>query len=126
MTPADSDVLAPVAQALAHATRLLARAPALAAEQARAILEAVPGHPEAEFILGSALRRQGDNPGARDVLEKLAGAQPRSPHAQYELALTLASLGETAGAISALRNCTALKPGFSDAWRGRFADPARR
>jgi len=118
MTPADSDVLAPVAQALAHATRLLARAPGLAAEQARAILEAVPGHPEAEFVLGSALRRQGDNPGARDVLEKLAGAQPRSPHAQYELALILASLGETAGAISALRNCTALKPGFSDAWRG--------
>jgi tetratricopeptide (TPR) repeat protein len=118
MPPPESDVLAPVAQALAHASKLLGPKPSLAAEQARAILQAVLGHPEAEFILGCALRRLGDNPGARDVLARLARAQPGSAHTQYELALTLAALGEAAGAVAALRRCTALAPGFSDAWRG--------
>jgi tetratricopeptide (TPR) repeat protein len=118
MPPSESEALAPVAQALAHAARLLPRAPTLAAEQARAVLAAVPGHPEAEYILGGALRRQGDAPAARVVLENLAAAQPRSAHTHYELALTLAALGESAGAIAALRRCTALAPGFSDAWRG--------
>jgi hypothetical protein len=91
MPPSESEALAPVAQALAHAARLLPRAPTLAAELARAVLAAVPGHPEAEYILGGALRRQGDAPAARVVLENLAAAQPRSAHTHYELALTLAA-----------------------------------
>jgi hypothetical protein len=40
--------------ALDHATRLLEEDPALAAEQAKAILEAVPGHPTATLILAGA------------------------------------------------------------------------
>ena len=99
MPPAAPEVLAPVAQALAHAGKLLARAPALAVKQARAILDAVPGHPEATLILGSALRQQGDYPGARDVLQALARTQPRSAQTQYELALTWAALGDTGATV---------------------------
>ena len=117
MPPAAPEVLAPVAQALAHAGKLLARAPALAVKQARAILDAVPGHPEATLILGSALRQQGDYPGARDVLQALARTQPRSAQTQYELALTWAALGEQAAAMDGLRRCTALAPLHADAWR---------
>ena len=43
--------------ALAHARRLLARDPAMAAEQAREILRAVPGHPATLLLLGEALAR---------------------------------------------------------------------
>jgi tetratricopeptide (TPR) repeat protein len=117
MNPTDTETLAPLAQALAHAGKLLARAPALAEEQARAILQAVPGHPQAELIFGAALRRQGDNPAAREVLQALAQAQPRSAQTQYELALTLAALGEQGAGMAALRRCTALSPQNSDAWR---------
>ncbi len=46
--------------ALAHAEKLLASEPRLAAEQAREILGAVPNHPAATLLLGMACRRTGD------------------------------------------------------------------
>ena len=44
-----------VEAALAHALHLLAADPALAAEQAREVLAAAPGHPGAELVLGGNL-----------------------------------------------------------------------
>ena len=44
--------------ALAHTVRLLESDPVKAAEQARAILAAVPGHPQARLYLASATRRR--------------------------------------------------------------------
>jgi len=109
--------LAPVTQALQHATRLLDRAPHLAEQQAAAILEAVPGHPEAELLRGMARRRQGDAAEAQRILAALARAQPRSARTQFELALAEAALGEDARAVAALRRTVLLAPGMSEAWR---------
>jgi len=49
-----------VDEALRHGARLLRDAPRLAAEQAREILRASPGHADAFRLLGAALRRVGD------------------------------------------------------------------
>ena len=105
-----------VAQALAQASRLMAADPAKAAEQARAILEGVPGQPQARLYLGMAARRMGDAAAARDVLEVLAAEQPKAPVVWFELGLARGVLGETDAAIDALIRATRLKPDFADAW----------
>ena len=56
-----------VATALAHGRRLLAVDPGLAAEQAREILASMPGNADAFRLLGMALRRIGDDPGASEA-----------------------------------------------------------
>jgi tetratricopeptide (TPR) repeat protein len=89
--------------ALAHARRLLERRPALAEGQAKAILEAVPGHPVALLLLARARRLQGDAAGARAMLTPLVAAQPRWAEAQNELGLALTALGEGDAAAAALR-----------------------
>jgi tetratricopeptide (TPR) repeat protein len=103
--------------ALDHAARLLAQDPALAAEQASAILQAVPGHPVATLILGSAQRAAGNLPAAITTLEALARAEPRSAATQYELSLALAAAGRGEPAVAALRRALQLKPDLADGWR---------
>ncbi|MBL6938471.1 MAG: sulfotransferase [Alphaproteobacteria bacterium] len=105
-----------VAQALAQASRLMAADPAKAGEQARAILDVVPGQPQARLYLGMAARRMGDATAARDVLEPLAAEQPKAPAVWFELGLARAALSETDTAIDALITATRLKPDFADAW----------
>jgi tetratricopeptide (TPR) repeat protein len=117
MTETAPEPTGPLALALAHGRRLLDRDPALAEEQAGAILEAAPGHPEALLLQGVARRLQGDATAARAVLADLAKGQPRWALAQYELGLTLQALGEDRAAIAAFRKAVELKPGLSDAWR---------
>jgi tetratricopeptide (TPR) repeat protein len=103
--------------ALAHATRLLGTDPALAAEQAREILRAVPGHPGASLILGSAQRSAGDSTGAIATLEPLSRAHPEWAAAHYELSLALAAAGRGEPAVASLRRSLQLKPDLADAWR---------
>jgi len=103
--------------ALAHASRLLAQDPALAAEQARAILDAVPGHPQAELLLATAHRLRGDTGSALALLRPLAASQPRAALVHLELGLALAQAGEAAGAAAALRRAVALRPSLPQAWR---------
>jgi tetratricopeptide (TPR) repeat protein len=103
--------------ALQRARALLATQPAKAAEQAAAILQAVPGHPEAVLVLGVAHRRQGRPAEARALLEPLARAQPNAAAAQFEWGVTQAELGETQAAIASLRRAVALKPQIAPAWR---------
>ncbi len=103
--------------ALAHATRLLERRPDLAEQQARAVLQAVPDHPQAVLLLGTARRLQGDAADAAAILGKLAAAQPRSAQTRYELALALAATGETAAALQAADTAVNLKPDMPEAWR---------
>lgn len=103
--------------ALAHASRLLAHDPALAAEQARAILAAVPGHPQAELLLASAHRLRGDTGAALAVLRPLAARQPRAARVHFELGLALAQAGEPANAATALRRAVELRPTLPQAWR---------
>jgi tetratricopeptide (TPR) repeat protein len=78
--------MAGVETALAHALQLLDSQPALAAQQAQAILEAVPGHLAAQLILGLAANAQGDYAQAVAVLAPLVRVQPGSAAAWLALA----------------------------------------
>jgi len=126
-----SEATASLQTALAHAARLLDSDPAAAAAQAREILRAVPGHPQARLCLGSALRRHGDIAGARATLEPLAAEQAKAPSVWFELGLARAVQGDTHGAIDALKKATRLNPEFADAWAalgeqyGLIGDDAR-
>src|SRR6185437_5870455 len=102
--------------ALAHAARLLESDPAAAAAQAREILRAVPGHPQARLCLATALRRQDDPAGARAVLEPLATEQARAPAVWLELGHVRAAMGDSGGAIGALKTATRLNPDIAEAW----------
>jgi predicted Zn-dependent protease len=103
--------------ALGHAARLLEKDPRLAAEQADEILKAVPGHPYARLILGSAHRITGQTQLALDVLELLAREQPTSAPTHLELAIARGEAGRVDEAIAALRRTLQLKPDCVDAWR---------
>jgi tetratricopeptide (TPR) repeat protein len=107
-----------LATALAHAQRLLAADPALAAEQARAILEAVPRHVGATLMLATALRLAGDLEPALATVDPLARALVQAPEVQLEHGLILARLGRTQAAIAAFKRALALEPALAEAWRG--------
>ncbi len=102
--------------ALAHASRLLASDPALAAEQANEIIKVVGDHPQAVLLLGMARARQGDTRQALEVLEPLARSQPHSAQVQLELGVALGRAGRGDEALAALRRAVALKPDLPQAW----------
>ncbi|HTT03163.1 MAG TPA: sulfotransferase [Steroidobacteraceae bacterium] len=103
--------------ALAHAGRLLAKDPQLAAEQAREILKVVPAHPHARLILGAAQRIAGQTHAALETLEPLAREQPQAAPVHLELGIALAATGRTREAVQALRRALQLKSDWPDAWR---------
>jgi tetratricopeptide (TPR) repeat protein len=103
--------------ALAHGERLLRSNPVGAEVQAVEILRVVPGHPEALLLLGASKRLQGSAFAARSILCTLAKTQPRSARVQYELAMSLATLGEEEAAIVAFQRAVSLSPGMTEAWR---------
>ncbi len=103
--------------ALQHTAKLLEQEPQLAAEQAQAILEAVPNHPPAALLLASAKRRTGEEQAALDILEPLAASQPAWAAAHFELGLTYSALGQGDGAIQALKKTVELKEAHPEAWR---------
>ncbi len=103
--------------ALSHAARLLPVQPTLAAEQAAEILKVVPGHPVAMLLLAVARRACGDATAALESLQQLCLKQPRWAAAQYELGVTLGSLGHGEAAIAALRRAVELNAEMPDAWR---------
>jgi predicted Zn-dependent protease len=106
-----------LATALGHAERLLGRKPALAEEQAREILKAVPGQPHALVLLAAARRAQDDDAGARDILVPLAKSQPNLVTVHLALGAVLARLGETKAATASYARATALDPNNAAAWR---------
>ncbi|MBX3703118.1 MAG: sulfotransferase [Steroidobacteraceae bacterium] len=115
--PANQDPVGTLATALAHAERLLASSPVLAAEQAEEILKAVPQHPSALLILAAAKRRQGDAAGALELLEPIAAAHGSHAIVHYERGLALGALRRGEEAAAALRRAVELKPDLGDAWR---------
>jgi len=102
--------------ALAHATRLLAREPRLAIEQAREIIAAAGEHPLAMLVLGAAHTSCGDAAQAFAILEPLAIAQPQWAAARFELGRALVALGRGHEAIAALQRAVELKPDLPGAW----------
>jgi tetratricopeptide (TPR) repeat protein len=117
LAPSASEPVGTLEVALDHAARLLASNPAMAEAQAREILKAVPGHPQAVLLLGAALRGQGELAAALRVLEPLAREQPRAAVAQFEHGRVLGALGRSGEAAAALRRALALNPRLTDAWR---------
>jgi predicted Zn-dependent protease len=103
--------------ALAHAVRLLDRDPALAAEQAREVLKAVPEHPNAILVLAIAQRLGGDAAAAHALLAPLVLSQPRWAAARYEHGVALGALGRGDEAVAELQRAVELNPDLPDAWR---------
>ncbi|MEI7038254.1 sulfotransferase [Fulvimonas yonginensis] len=104
-------------QALAHATHLLERDPALAAEQALEILRVAAGHPAALRLLAAARSAQGDHAGAIGILEPLVRRQPAWAPAALELGLALGRVGRGRDAVAALRQAVAVDARLPQAWR---------
>ncbi len=84
--------------ALAHASRLLATKPSVAAEQAYEILKVVPRQPQAMLILGLARSAAGDIDGAIDALHIAVSLRPDLPDAWLALADQLRTRGDAEGA----------------------------
>jgi tetratricopeptide (TPR) repeat protein len=103
--------------ALAHASRLLDKNPALAAEQAGEILKIAPNQPVAMLLAATAQRMTGQNATALASLERLASMQPNWAAAHYERGVALGDAGQHEAALIALRRAVALKPDLPDAWR---------
>ena len=93
------------------------RDPRLAVEQADEILKAVPGHPYARLILGTAHRHAGQTTAALESSSHSRVEQPGSPAVHIELAIALSEAGRATEAISAVRRALQLKPNSVDAWR---------
>jgi predicted Zn-dependent protease len=118
MTVTTTEPAGSVAVALAHARRLLDVDPRLAAEQATAILEAVPRHAEAVLILATALRLSGEVQQALRVIDPLARAFAQSPPIQLEHGRVLAAAGHTQAAVAAFKRAVAADLDLADGWRG--------
>ena len=106
-----------LATALAHAERLLATSPKLAAEQANEILAVVPGHPPALLLLAAARNRLGNPAAAIEILESIAAGNPDAAIVQYQLGLAHGALNDGEQAVRALRRAVQLRPDLADAWR---------
>jgi tetratricopeptide (TPR) repeat protein len=102
---------------VARAGALLATDPAAAEAQAREVVNAAPGDPNAMLILGAAFRRQGKSKEAVIALNGLLRVFPRAAPAQYELGMALADAGDAPRAVRALQTAVELEPSFADAWR---------
>ena len=121
MTQDTAPTTGTLATALAHAAHLLTQDPSLAEAQAREILRAMPGHPEAVLLLAASLRRQGRVEAALTELEPVIKSQPNWPPVHQEAGLALANLGLGRAAIVALGRALALDPRLTTAW-GALAD----
>lgn len=103
--------------ALQHGARLLGHDPVMAEAQAREILGAYPGHPEALLLLAAALRLRGRAEAAVEALEPVVRALPGWAPVHYEIGLAMADLGHAATSIAALRRAVGIDPRFGQAWR---------
>jgi tetratricopeptide (TPR) repeat protein len=83
---APGEPLGTVELALLHATRLLEREPALAAEQAHEILKVVPDQAQALALSGFALGRLGKGEESMDALRRAVHLKPDMPDAWRALA----------------------------------------
>ena len=87
--------------AIAHAQRLLARDPRMAAQQAREIIRVIPGQPRALSLLGQALAATGQRDEAIAMLRRAAERDPGSADTWRTLADQLVLVGDEAGADAA-------------------------
>jgi predicted Zn-dependent protease len=104
--------------AMKRAAQLLAVQPALAVEQAREILKAVPNHAPAAFLLANALGRTGRGDEAIAALRRTVELNPGHPEAWRVLADHLHAVGDTEGADAAYARhiqCSTRNPALQQA-----------
>ncbi|MBV9061707.1 MAG: tetratricopeptide repeat protein, partial [Alphaproteobacteria bacterium] len=75
-----------------------------------------PGDPDASYLLGAALRRQGRLVEARALLEPLTESQPQMTRAWYELGALLRQLGEKDKATQSLLRAIDFEWMHKQAW----------
>jgi tetratricopeptide (TPR) repeat protein len=114
-----------LAVALSHGFQLLAKEPAMAAEQAGEILKVFPACAQALVLLGAAKRRLGDAAASIEALEKALKLSPFMAEALLEKGLAEAATGESRRAMNSVAHALALKPDFVNAWRA-LADELMR
>lgn len=102
---------------MAHARRLLERAPALALEQTREIVSQVGPHPPALLVQALASERCGDREAALALAERLVARHPAWGEAQVELGLMLGRAGRGDQAMRRLVAGLAIAPAHPQAWR---------
>ncbi len=112
----DTATTGTLATALTHGRRLLAQEPSLAEAQAREILLAMPGHPEAILLLAAALRRQGRAGEGLELLEPVIRAHPGWPMVHLEAGLAFVDLQIGRAAVAALSRAVTLDGRLSMAW----------
>lgn len=117
MEQTPTEVLGSLKEATKRTAHLLDVDPALAAEQAREILKAIPNHPPALFLFAMAKRRSGDPQAALEVLEPLLDAQHEWAAAHFEYGAALGLLGRGDEAIEALLKAVQYQPEHPEAWR---------
>lgn len=90
---------------------------ATAATAASEILDAVPGQPQALYLLIAALRILGVDAGTGDLLQSMAQDFPKLAAVHYALGILLGRLGKSTESISHLSRATTLEPNHPAAWR---------
>jgi protein O-GlcNAc transferase len=73
-------------------------------------------HKQANFLLGLIDRKQGRHDAALKRFTTAATADPKLPDPHLLVGMTLHDLGQTAGAIQAIRRCIGLDPNRAQAW----------
>ena len=102
---------------LDEGVRALETQPQVAAQKARQILAAAPGHLRGALLLGIAQRKLGDLNGSAQVLQSLAATRPEWAPAQYELGVTLGMSQRNREALAALHRAVRIMPDIGEAWR---------
>ena len=111
-----TDPMISVDNALTHAVEFLNGRPEVALKEALEVLKAVPNHPIATLVVGSAERRLGRTASALKVLGNLARAQPWAAPVHFEYGHALAAAARPREAVAALRYAGELNPTLPGVW----------
>ncbi len=114
--PSSAEPTTSVETALAQAFQILNDQPAAALKQALEILKAVPNHPVATLVVGSAQRLLGQTAIAVTTLEGLTRSQPRAAAVHFEYGLALAAARRNRDAIDSMRHAGELNPTLLGVW----------
>ncbi len=81
----------------------------------RQVLQAKPGHADANHLLGGLAQQRGDHAAAAALIGKAVAKSPKQPAYRNTLGNTLQALGRPDEAVASYRMAIALKPDYADA-----------
>ena len=107
----------PLSAKLAGAAASLRTDAETTATRASEIVDALPGQPQALYLLVCALKLMGLESGAGDLLQSMARDFPQLASVHYALGVSLARAGKSRESIAHLSRTVALEPNHPAAWR---------